>query len=239
MCVVKTVEARTSSSAAGKESPRSSTSARARSRPRKAACPSFMWKTVGLEPELAQRPHAADAEHELLADPVLTVAAVQHVGHLGLEQVEAHAADVRAPDPGGDRLAGELDRDRDRLEHEAEPLRVELRVARLLPVVLERLLEVALPVEQADSDQRDAEVGGRLEVVAGEDPEPARVDRERLAQPELRREVRDEEAGFAVRPLPPGHRLPFGTVKETTGETDVVPSRFRAIATSESRSPRW
>ena len=45
-----------------------------------------------LEPELAKRPHAADAEQQLLAEPVLAVAAVQHVGHLGLEQVEAHAA---------------------------------------------------------------------------------------------------------------------------------------------------
>ena len=163
---------------------------------------------AGLEPEPAESPNSADAEQHLLADPVLAVAAVQHVGHLGLEQVEADAADVGAPDPGGGRLAGELDLDADRLEHEPEALGVEGRVPRLLPVVLECLLEVALPVEQADADERDAQVGRGLEVVAGEDAEPARVDRERLAQPELRREVGDEEARVAVRPLPPAHARP-------------------------------
>ena len=192
-----------------------------------------------LEPERAERPRAADAEHDLLADPVLAVAAVQQVRVVGVEQVEAHAPDVRAPDPRRGRLAGEVDLDADGLEDEPEALGVEARVALGLAVALERLLEVALPVEEADPDERDAQVGGRLEVVPGEDAEPARVDRERLAQPELRREVGDEEAGVAVRPLPPGHRAPFGTVNGTTVETAVVPSRLRAIATMESRSPRW
>ena len=114
-----------------------------------------------------------------------------------------------------------------------------LRVALGLAVALERLLEVALPVEEADPDERDAQVGGRLEVVPGEDAEPARVDRERLGQPELRREVGDEEAGVAVRPLPPGHRAPFGTVNGTTFETAVAPSRLRAMATMKRPSPRW
>ena len=139
-----------------------------------------------LEAESAKSPHAADAQQHLLPDPVLAVAAVQHVCHLGLEQVEAHDADVRAPDPRRDRLAGRLDLHADGLEHQPEGLGVERRVALGLAATVEPLLEVALPVEQADPDERHAQVGRRLEVVPGEDAEPAGVDRERLAQPELR-----------------------------------------------------
>ena len=47
-------------------------------------------------------------------------------------------------------------------------------------------------VEEADADERDAEVGGRLEVVAGEDAEAAGVLRERLGDAELGREVGDQ-----------------------------------------------
>ena len=60
-----------------------------------------------LEPEPAQHAHAADAEHELLPQPVLAVAAVELVGDrprpvgvavdVGVEQVERHAPDLRAP----------------------------------------------------------------------------------------------------------------------------------------------
>ena len=53
-------------------------------------------------------------------------------------------------------------------------------------------MEVALGVQQADADERHAEVGRRLQVIAGEHAEPAGVLRERLGDPELGREVRDE-----------------------------------------------
>ena len=63
----------------------------------------------------------------------------------------------------------------------------------------ERLLEVAGVVEQADADQRDAEVAGGLEVVAGQDAEAAGVLREHRGDAELGREVGD-----------PGRRLGAG-----------------------------
>ena len=60
-----------------------------------------------LDPERAQRAHAADAEHELLVDPVLAVAAVQRVGDLPrpvrvavdvrVEEVERDPPDLRLP----------------------------------------------------------------------------------------------------------------------------------------------
>ncbi len=76
-----------------------------------------------VEPERPQRPHAADAEEDLLAHAVLGVAAVEPVGdgpisgglssHVGVEQVQRDAADVGPPDLGLQGLAGEVDRDPD------------------------------------------------------------------------------------------------------------------------------
>jgi hypothetical protein len=71
-------------------------------------------------------------------------------------------------------------------------VRVEDRVALLLPALPgKRLDEVAAAVEQADADERDAEVAGRLEVVAGQDPEATGVLRQHRGDAELGREVGD------------------------------------------------
>ena len=156
-----------------------------------------------------QRTDAADAEQQLLAQPVLAGAAVEPVGHaaevvgvlldVGVEQQQRHPSDVGDPDPGH-QLGVVVEGDPHhgpgpvRLveERERELVGVEDRVGLLLPALAgQRLLEVAHPVEQADADQRDAEVGGRLEVVAGEDAEAAGVLREHGGDAELRREVRD------------------------------------------------
>ncbi len=57
----------------------------------------------------------------------------------------------------------------------------------LLPAVPgEGLAEVAVPVEQPDADQRDTQVAGRLQMVAGQDAEAAGV---------LRQGGRDAEFG--------------------------------------------
>ena len=62
-------------------------------------------------------------------------------------------------------------------------LRVDrLVVLRLPPGRVDALPEVAAAVEQADADERDAELGRGLEVVAGEDAEAAGVDRQALVQ---------------------------------------------------------
>ena len=63
---------------------------------------------LGVDAERVERPHAADAEEDLLAQAVLGVAAVEPVGDLaqvvgvlvdvGVEQVERDAADVGPPD---------------------------------------------------------------------------------------------------------------------------------------------
>ena len=58
-------------------------------------------------------------------------------------------------------------------------------VALALPTVDEFLSEEPLAVQQADGAERQPEVAGGLEVVAGEDAEPTRVLRHHLADAEL------------------------------------------------------
>ena len=158
---------------------------------------------LGLQAEGAQRPDTADAEHDLLAQPVVFVAPVEAVGDgdavggvpldVGVQQVQADAPDVGAPHVAAHGVTGEVDRDFHIRVDEAQRLRREVGDGLLLPAFgVEALAEVALGVEQADPHEWHAEVGGRLEVVAGEHPEAARVLRERLADAELGREVGDE-----------------------------------------------
>ena len=179
-----------------------------------------------LETELAEDADAADAEHELLAQPVLPVAAVQRVRHvarpvgvaldLRVEQVERDAADLRAPhaDAHGDEVpivVRHEHRRRHRHERQRQAGGVVSRVPLGLAVaVVQPLAEVAAEVEEADADERNAELGRGLQVVAGEDSEAAGVCREALVQAELGGEVRDEEVIRALLLLPPRHLARLG-----------------------------
>ena len=272
--VVKTVEARPTSSAVSKSSPgppSATVSSRIRSRPRKPAWPSLVWKTSGAgcagDPRVgAQRPDAADAEQQLLAQPVLAVAAVQPVGDVavvvgvaldvGVEQQQRHPADAGDPDPGQQvGPAGQRDRDDRALavvlaqQRDRQPVGVEDRVGLLLPALAgERLLEVAVPVEQADADDRDAEVAGGLEVVAGEDAEAAGVLRQHGGDAELRGEVGDRARGVVGRPgagtsgRRSGSRSRSAGAAEAREEALVArrarPSRLRPTAPSR-RTGSW
>ncbi len=161
-----------------------------------------------LEPECREGAHAADAEQQLLADPVLAVAAVEGVGEqVDVEQVERHRADVAAPHRGRDGLARQVDFDGDRLAHEAGGLGVDPLVDLGLPsLVAQPLHEVPAAVEETDADERHAEIRRRLQVVAGQHAEPARVDRQARVDSELHAEVGDEQlaARVRLRAGPPG-----------------------------------
>ena len=61
----------------------------------------------------------------------------------------------------------------------------------LVAVDVELLPEIALVVEQPDCDERDAQAAGALHVVSREHSQAAGVDRNRLVDPELGREVDD------------------------------------------------
>ena len=164
-----------------------------------------------------QRAHAAHAEQHLLLQAQLAAAAVEALGdaarrlvvlvHVGVEQQQRHPADLGAPDVGVQlAAAGQLDGDAGRgavllaQQRQRQPVGVEHRVVLLLPAVaVQALAEVAGLVEQADADDRHAEVGGRLEVVAGEDAQAAGVLRQRRGDAELGAEVGDRRR---ARPRP-------------------------------------
>ena len=140
-------------------------------------------------------------------------------GHVGVEQQQRHAADLGLPDVGVQltRPAGRLIvttagvPSSSRSERERQPVGVEHGVGLDLPAVARQgLLEVAGLVEQADADDRHAEVGRGLEVVAGEDAETAGVLREDGRDAELRAEVGDRASGLRGR-RPPAHGSTPGT----------------------------
>ena len=220
VCVVKTVEARIASSASSRGRRPSTSDAQPLER-EEGGVALVDVEDGRHDAERGQGARPADAEHELLPEPVLAVAPVERVGDapgalrvaldVGVEEQERHAGRLGPPDLCAHGLAGQVDGDRDRraarvaLERQAALLGIDLDVALLLAVAVDGLAEVAHPVEQADGDEREAEVGGRLEVVSGEDAEPARVDGQLLADAELHAEVGDVEAGLAaVVARPPG-----------------------------------
>ena len=209
VCVVKTVGRRTCSSASPRRRP-CSTSARSRSIARNAEWPSFMWKTLAstrARPAPARRRRRAGAPAGCGARGRRRRGA--SVSHVHLERVERESRTGRpsARPPREIVSPREVDLDGDGLAHEPCRLRIDgLVLLGLPPGRVETLREVAAAVEQADADERDAELGGGLEVVAGEDAEAAGVDRQRLLDAELHAEVGDEQpcGVIAVSPLPPG-----------------------------------
>ena len=162
----------------------------------------------GLQVHRGERAHAADAEHQLLLQARAAIAAVQAVRdgavalvvfrHVGIQQEQAHMADARLPHLDHELSSREREFDREiapRLLHRLDRQVGELRVVVLGALAafgVDRLHEVALPVEQAHADEGQLEVARRLAVVPGEDAEAAGVERQALVHAELGAEVGDE-----------------------------------------------
>jgi hypothetical protein len=164
------------------------------------------------EPDGGERVDAADAEHDLLPDAELLVAAVKGpgdvpVGHLvpfevRIEQEQGDAPDLHLPELRDDLALGVGDLDgealavgaHDRQDGQAVPV-VDRVTLRLQAVVVQKLAEVPLRVREPDAHERKPEVAGRLEVVAREDTEAAGVDGQRFVQAVLHREVGDGGVG--------------------------------------------
>ena len=161
------------------------------------------------QPERAQGEHAAEPEDDLLLQPRVLAAAIEPRRELaiprlvlfaiGVEQEQPDAADADFPHLDDDVSCRERDDHHARLpvERSRGPDRrvrpVDALVDFLLPAIRrEALAEVALRVHEPDADQRHAEVARFLAVIAGEDAEAARVDRQRLMEREFRGEVRDD-----------------------------------------------
>ena len=160
----------------------------------------------------AQRPQAADPEQEFLADASLAIATVQRRRDLaklrgvaldvGVQEVEGDSTDLCAPDRRAYGRSGHCD-----LDVELRAVRAELpvdrhvgpiirRVALLLPPVhVEGLAEVSVAVQQSDADERQAQVGCRLEVIPRQDAKSAGIDGKRGVETELERQVCDAQIG--------------------------------------------
>ena len=112
----------------------------------------------------------------------------------GVEQVERHAADLHPPDLGLHRAARAARRRScsglpSSSRHELHRHVVEVVVRVASPAASRRRSGTggsSPAVEQPDADQRQAQVAGRLQVVAGQHAQAAGVDRQALGQPELR-----------------------------------------------------
>ena len=160
-----------------------------------------------IDPERPQRAHAADPEQRVLGEPDVPVAFVQPardpaleraVGRdVRVEQEQRHAPDVDPPDPRGHLRLADRQRNRQRRpvagadERARKPRRVGVEPVLVLPATgVDPLAEVALAVHQSDRDHRQPAVGCLLQQVAGEGPEPARVDRQRHVHPVLGAEER-------------------------------------------------
>ena len=164
------------------------------------------------EAHRAQRTHATDAENDLLFEAVAPTASIELVGdllvralvlgHVAIEQEQADPAGVHLPDVqehGSTRqlhahakgLAIGADRRRQR-----QFGKIGLHIAvLLLPLAVDRLVEVTLMVKKPDGDERYAVVARSFDMVAGEDAHAARVELQPLVQPEFHTEIGDEILG--------------------------------------------
>jgi hypothetical protein len=169
-----------------------------------------------LDAERLQRARAARAQHQLLLEAHAAVALVEPVGdvavglavflEVGVEEVQRHMAHLGAPDLDLERTVGQREPDAQLAPSARAPAPPAAarsrcrRVARLLTAVgVDRLLEVALAVEQPHADEGQAQVARGLAVVAREDAQAPGIDRQALVQAELGAEVGDRRFGVKAR----------------------------------------
>ena len=134
-----------------------------------------------------QRVHASDAEHNLLFDPHLQISAVQLCGdepvllgvfgNIGVEQVENDPTNLQGPDL---RAHGALQDFH--LHKEGLPVGIQrfgqrqmaevlVQLHAVLPAFLVDLLaEIAVPIQEAECDERHVQVACRLAMVPGKNP---------------------------------------------------------------------
>ena len=169
-----------------------------------------------LDADGTQRADAAHAEHDLLAQPHLPASDVEDVGdrpvggivvrHVGVEEEQRHAADLGDPHGGVDVAPGKVDL---HLQRQAVPascaaqrklIGVDVGLGMLLVAVrVDLLAEVATPIEETHPHERQRRIGGRFQVVAGQDAQAAGVDLHRLVDAVLGAEVGDRTRELPVR----------------------------------------
>src|SRR5260370_38349814 len=113
-----------------------------------------------------------------------------------MEQEKSAASSFPAPPSGADGAATGMDLALDGLaagsdgRFHGQLVDIHLQVFFLLPAAaVEPLPEVALAIKQADADERNAQVRGALDMIAGENSQAAGVDGNRFMQSELSGEI--------------------------------------------------
>src|SRR6266545_1130974 len=163
-----------------------------------------------LNAQRLERATAADAQHHLLLQSHLGVAAVKLKGDsligrgvlldVRIEQVERDATHLRAPDLRGDFAAGILDFDDQRLavtvafERQRQVVKIVVPVFLLLPPGFVQVLsKVSLLVKQSDGDERHAQIARRFQMTPGENAQTASENRKTICDAEFGREISDQE----------------------------------------------
>ncbi len=118
------------------------------------------------------------------------------LGQVAVEEVDDDPADADPPGPEPDLAAADRHDSDDGValgvQHglQGQVLRVERGVGFDLPVlVVERLHEIAFAIEQADSDEPEPQIAGRLGMVGRKDAQSARSDGQGFVEAELGAEV--------------------------------------------------
>src|SRR5208337_799918 len=140
----------------------------------------------GMKPQRLQGAISADAEHDLLPDAHLPIAAIKLVGdmaivrmrverNVGIQQVERNPPDVHPPYLRINRASGEVNFYHYRLAARTDRnlyrkvVEVVINMRFLLPSRLaEVLAEISLLVKQPDTHQRNVKIAGGLEMVTGQ-----------------------------------------------------------------------
>ena len=164
---------------------------------------------AGLDAQLCQQPDASDPEEDLLLDARLLIGAVEAgrngpvlgriAGNIRVQEIQGYLADLDLPDVGEERTPGKIDGNLhfvapivlDDLDGHAGKIvfRIFLRLPSLL---VDDLPEVAVLVQKSHSDQRDAQIASRLQVVSRQGAETSRIDGQALVKPVLGGKIGDE-----------------------------------------------
>ena len=209
---------------------------------------------IGVDAECLERADATDPEEQLLLQAVLDIASVESIGDrpqlrrvlvdVCVEQIERHAADIGPPHLRNERMAGKIDRHAHAIASgQCHAERIQVGIPLLLPALrVERLAEVAVPVQESDTDERHTEIAGRLQMISGQHAESAGVLRKGFGDAELGREVRnlaERRSGAGLEPTR-GIEVVLQLVVdlgEEAHERRVADQCFEAIRRDEPEQP--
>ena len=160
----------------------------------------------GPDAEGAHELDPAHAEQDFLTETAIPVRLVQPggdlaivggiAGRVGVQQIQldpphTHHPDLRMETPPR-KLQQHFERRSALILDQLQRQRGEIVfgvLGDLPPVPVDLLPEIPAPIQQSHAHKRDIQIACRFQVIAGQDAEPARINRQALAQAVLRREI--------------------------------------------------